>query len=150
MSDLKMWAISQMIGDGTPETNPYRPALSDDFPEIKWVDILVAAPPYIPAVAISRTINDDVTGTAIHQAARSLILAAEEWVDEAWVDYIYSGANFGPEQPFASWHWTQVRNGVVGLGVDAQVIDDWKTANSDATKVDFYHALRNLLTGQEK
>ena len=149
MSTLKMWAISQVLGDGTPRTDPYRPSLSDDFPEIDWTDILFATPPFVPAVAISRTINDDTTGTAIHQSARSLILAAEEYVDDEWVDFIYSGANFGPEQPFAEWHWTQVRDGVVALGVDAQQIDDWRTANPDATKVDFYHALRNLLTGQE-
>jgi len=148
MSDLKMWALSRVLGDGTPGTNPYRPSLSDDFPDITWTDILYSNPPYIPAVAISRTFNDDTVGVAIHNAANSLILAAEEWVDDEWVDFMYLGANFGPEQPFAEWHWTQIRNGLVNLGVPSTTIDNWKTANPDGTKVEFYHALLNFINGQ--
>jgi hypothetical protein len=149
MSILKMWAISRVIGDGTPGTNPYRPALSDDFPEIEWRDILVAAPPYVPPVAISRTINDDVTGVAIHQAARSLILAAQEDIGDEWVDYTRSGNNWGPDQPFFATHWTQIRDGLVQLGMDADDIDGWRSNHPNATRREFYGALLNFIKRQE-
>ena len=147
---LKSWAISKVLGDGTPGTNPYRPSIGDDFPGVGWHDILYAQPPYVPAVAISRALCEEATALQIHQGVRSLILAAEVWNDvtEEWDDYIRNGTNWGRTAPFTDPRWIQIRDGLVALGMEAAQIDNWKTNNPDATPTEFYHALKVFLDSQ--
>ena len=147
---LKFWAISKVIGDGTPRTNPYRPSLSDDFPALEWRDILFAQPPYVPAVAISRAVADEAAALAVHQAVRSLVLAAMVWDENAgaWGDYIRNSVNWGYDAPFTESRFNDVRDGLVALGTDAQTIDDWHTNHPNATPREFYTALKVFLRSQ--
>lgn len=150
MATLKFWVISKVIGDGTLRTNPYRPSLSDDFPALEWQDILFAQPPYVPAVTISRAIADESAAFAVHQAARSLILAAmtQDADTGEWADYIRNGVNWGYDAPFTESRFNDVRDGLVTLGADSQTADNWRTNHPNATPREFYTALKTFLGSQ--
>lgn len=149
MAILKCWAIAKVIGDGTPKINPYRPSLSDDFPEIEWHDVLYAEPPYVPAVVIARTVCQGATALAIHENNRSKILAAREVVGDEEIDFVYLGDNWGPDAPFTAPRWTEIRDGLVALGVDDSTVDTWRTNNPTATPRDFYLKLKQWYGKQE-
>ena len=147
MATLKCWVIAKVIGSGE-HGDAWRPSLSDDFPEIEWNDILFAQPPYVPAVTISRAICQGATALNIHQNVRSKVLAAEELVGEEWVDFVYQGVNWGKDAPFTEARWEQIRDGLVVLGVDENVIDTWWSNYPGATPRDFYLILKQYLGSQ--
>lgn len=99
----------------------------------------------IPAVCVTEAIVYDIdVATAVHQHNQHLVLAFEttdgsEPPLEGW----------GKDDEFTAGRWTQIRNGLVALGMDAQTIDDWRTNNPNATPRDFYGALSNFIQGQE-
>ena len=36
---IRAQILSPWVGDGTPETNPYRPQFADDYPAATWQDV---------------------------------------------------------------------------------------------------------------
>ena len=49
------------------------------------------------------------------------------------------------DEPFLLARWTELRNGLIALGLDAGVIDNWRTNNPDATPRDFGEALKAFI-----
>ena len=98
----------------------------------------------VPAVTVTGAIvYDFATTTSIHQHAQHLVLALET-VDgseppiEGW----------GKDDGFTASQWLQYRNPLVTLGIEAAVIDNWRTNNPDATRRAFYFAFRNFINNQ--
>lgn len=46
---------------------------------------------------------------------------------------------------FPPARWTQLRNSLVALGLDAEIIDDWHDANPDATPREFGEAFKRFI-----
>ena len=99
----------------------------------------------VPAVTVTEcVVYDYPTAQAIHAHAQHLILALE--VVNSDDDPPIAG--WGKDDTFAPALWTQIRNGLVTLGMDSQTIDNWRTVNPDATRREFYFALSNFIQRQ--
>jgi len=99
----------------------------------------------VPSVCVTEAIvyNFDVA-QAIHAHAQHLVLAFEtidgsEPPIEGW----------GKEDGFTASQWTKYRNALVALGMPAETIDTWRDNHPNATRRDFYMALRGFINQQE-
>jgi hypothetical protein len=109
-------------------------------------DLITPAQNTVPAVCVTAAIvYDFATAQAIHAAATHLVLALET-VDGS--EPPISG--WGPDDGFTTTLWNQIRSGLIALGMEDTVIDGWRTNNPDATRRDFYNALKNFITTQEQ
>jgi hypothetical protein len=99
----------------------------------------------VPAVCVTAArVYDFDVAQAIHAHNQHLVLALET-VDgseppiEGW----------GKDDGFPPAQWTKIRNGLVAMGADPEVIDGWRTANPDGTRREFYFALERYIDRQE-
>lgn len=108
-------------------------------------DRITPAQGTVPAVAVteSRLYDIDVA-TAIHQHNQHLVLAFET-IDGS--DPPITG--WAPDDGFTAQQWNQYRNALVTLGMPAATIDNWRASNPDATRREFYHALKSFINQQE-
>lgn len=109
-------------------------------------DRITPAQDTVPPVCVTEAIVYDIdVATAIHQHNQHLVLAFET-VDgsepplEGW----------GKDDPFTEARWAQLRNGLVALGADPDVLDTWRGNHPDGTPAEFYNALDNYIKKQAK
>lgn len=55
---------------------------------------------------------------------------------------------WGPLDSISEARWTSIRNPLVTLGIDAAVIDNWRSVNPSGTPVQFINALKSYLNSQ--
>lgn len=119
-----------------------------------YKDMLAVAYPITPALSIVECVAEADVMVDIHEAVgpvtgshyRVLAAVLKPGEDPAeappWLDGV------GPDVPFSPARWTQVRNGLVNLGVPAQTVDNWRTNNPDGTPREFFLALQQYIQGQ--
>jgi hypothetical protein len=122
----------------------------------QWSDILAVSYPIVPAVAIVECVADSDVLLQIHMGVGSTtgshyrVLAATLHPDEdpanapAWLDGV------GPDVPFSPTRWTQIRDGMVFLGVPAEQIDQWRSNNPDGTPREFFAVLQSYIQSQQE
>jgi len=149
MAQVKAWVLNRVIGDG--DASAWRGEVSDLATSngIRSEDVLRTDPPH---AGIAITMIGPLTpaqALTVHNLPMYEVLAAqytnaEENGEDAGEPY----PSWGTDDPFTDPRWVGVRDGLVAMGLDAVVIDTWKTNNPDGTPREFYHALSNYLGGK--
>jgi hypothetical protein len=99
----------------------------------------------VPAVCVTAArVYDFDVATAIHAHNQHLVLALETYDGE---DPPIEG--WGKDDEFPPAQWTKIRDGLVAMGMDADLIDAERAAHPDATRRQFYHWLDREINGQE-
>ena len=99
----------------------------------------------VPAVCVTEAkVYDFDVAQAIHTHLQHLVLALEV-VDPEDDPPI---AGWGKDDTFTAQLWTQVRDGLVALGVEAEVVDGWRDDNPTASRREFYNALKTFINQQ--
>jgi hypothetical protein len=99
----------------------------------------------VPAVCVTACkVYDFDVAVAIHSHNQHLVLALET-IDGSDPPI----AGWGKDDGFQPAQWTKIRDGLVAMGMDADLIDAERAAHPDATRRQFYHWLDREINGQE-
>ena len=99
-------------------------------------------------IVITQVTNAAILGT-IDQAATHFVLGVEN--PDLNGDVLPAGLlPYDWDVTFPPARWTELRNSLVALGVDANTIDTWHSNNPDATPRDFGEAFKQFINSQNR